>query len=86
MTSLHAIVLCGGRGMRLRPLTEDLPKPLVPVRGRPIIDYIIDHLTASGVSNIMLAGGYLVDKLAHHFQDSHVQSRKAQMENSLARP
>ena len=73
MTSLHAIVLCGGRGLRLRPLTEDLPKPLVPVRGRPIIDYIIDHLTASGVSNIMLAGGYLVDKLATHFHDSHVQ-------------
>lgn len=73
MTSLPAIVLCGGRGLRLRPLTEDLPKPLVPVRGRPIIDYIVDHLTTSGVSNITLAGGYLVDKLAKHFQSSHVQ-------------
>ncbi|NDC49360.1 MAG: nucleotidyltransferase family protein [Micrococcales bacterium] len=73
MTSLGAIVLCGGKGMRLRPLTEDLPKPLVPIRGRPIIDYIVDHLTASGITNITLAGGYRVDKLSSHFKDSNVQ-------------
>lgn len=48
----HAFVLAAGLGTRLRPYTDTLPKPLVPVNGRPLLDYIFDHLKAAGVTDI----------------------------------
>ena len=63
-----AIVLCGGEGIRLRPLTADIPKPLVPVRGKPIVDFIVEFLRNQGVTDITIAGGYLVEKLEQHFK------------------
>ena len=67
MYEMNAIILCGGQGIRLRPLTADIPKPLVPVRGRPIIDLIIEFLRNQNVTDITVAGGYLVEKLEQHF-------------------
>ena len=67
MNEMNAIILCGGQGIRLRPLTADIPKPLVPVRGRPIIDFIIEFLRNQNVTDITVAGGYLVEKLEQHF-------------------
>lgn len=69
----RAIVLCGGKGVRLRPLTHDLPKPLIQVRGRPIINFIVDHLVAQGVRDITLAAGYKAEMLVDHFRGSTVQ-------------
>ena len=74
MYEMNAIILCGGQGIRLRPLTEDIPKPLVHVRGRPIIDFIIEFLRNQNVTEITIAGGYLVEKLEQHFvDDNHVK-------------
>ena len=74
MYEMNAIILCGGQGIRLRPLTEDIPKPLVRVRGRPIIDFIIEFLRNQNVTEITIAGGYLVEKLEQHFvDDNHVK-------------
>ncbi|GBL21390.1 bifunctional protein GlmU [Acidimicrobiaceae bacterium] len=74
MYEMNAIILCGGQGIRLRPLTADIPKPLVPVRGRPIIDFIVEFLRNQNVTDITLAGGYLVEKLEQHFLgDNHVK-------------
>ncbi|CAB4796652.1 unannotated protein [freshwater metagenome] len=74
MYEMNAIILCGGQGIRLRPLTADIPKPLVPVRGRPIIDFIIEFLRNQNVTDITIAGGYLVEKLVQHFHDDeHVK-------------
>jgi len=69
----RAIVLCGGKGIRLRPLTHDLPKPLIQVRGRPIINFIVDHLVAQGVHDITLAAGYKAEMLERHFRGSNVK-------------
>ncbi|MFM7964761.1 MAG: NDP-sugar synthase, partial [Actinomycetota bacterium] len=72
-TSLRAIVLCGGKGVRLRPLTYDVPKPLIQVRGRPIIDFIVDHLRSEHINDITLAAGYKAEMLIEHFRNSDIK-------------
>jgi len=65
---LRAIVLSGGFGMRLRPLTDDRPKALIQVKGRPIAEYQIDWLTkGGGVDEVTFACGYKWEKLQEHF-------------------
>jgi len=61
-------VLCGGIGTRLRPLTENIPKPLVPVNGKPIIEYIVEDLKRAGLEQIVLLGGYKVELLQSYFK------------------
>ena len=55
---LDVIILCGGEGKRLRPLTEEIPKPMVLINGRPIIHYIIQHLEKYNINNYIFATGY----------------------------
>ena len=59
----HAMVLAAGLGTRMRPLTNDLPKPLIEVAGRPIIDYVFDHLSAGDVQRAVVNVHYLPTKL-----------------------
>jgi MurNAc alpha-1-phosphate uridylyltransferase len=56
---MQCVILAGGRGTRLGPLTEDLPKALVDVAGRPFLDYQLELLRTGGVSEIVLCVGYL---------------------------
>lgn len=65
----QVIVMAGGLGTRLRPLTESLPKPLIPVRGRPLIDGIIDNLVAQGFTDITFCVNYLGHMLEDHLED-----------------
>ncbi len=58
---MNAIVLAGGRGSRLMPLTSDIPKPALPVCGYPILDYVTAQLCYYGVRKIVYAVGYLPD-------------------------
>jgi len=58
-----ALVLAGGRGERLRPLTDSIPKPLVEVCGKPIIQWQIEMLKANGIRNITLSVGYMAHKI-----------------------
>ena len=59
----QAIILAGGRGVNMRPLTYEVPKPLIPVAGKPLIEYTIEMLREAGVREIILAVGHLGDKL-----------------------
>src|SRR5271157_5025431 len=69
---MKAIVLSGGQGLRMRPLTEDMPKMLVPVGGRPIAEYQADWLISSGVVDGMIfACGYKWERIKEHFGPSY---------------
>jgi mannose-1-phosphate guanylyltransferase len=68
---MRAIILSGGLGMRLRPLTDDKPKALIPVNGRPIAEYQIEWLArAGGVDAVTFACGYKWERLREHFGSS----------------
>jgi dTDP-glucose pyrophosphorylase len=66
---LNAILMAGGKGLRLRPLTDNLPKPLLKVGDKPIIEHNIDRLNAYGIENIEIAVGYLAEKIEAHVGD-----------------
>jgi len=60
---MKAIVLAGGEGQRLRPLTQSRPKPLLPVAGRPCVDFVLRSLVNSGVREIVITTAYMSDRL-----------------------
>jgi len=64
-----AVLMAGGEGKRLRPLTEKTPKPLLKVGDKPIIEYNIDRLQKVGVKNVNLSINYLGDQLVEYFGD-----------------
>jgi len=65
----QAVILAGGRGERLRPFTDHLPKPMIPVNGRPFIEYELDVLKKNGIEEIVFLVGYLHQKFIEHFGD-----------------
>ena len=65
----RAIVLAGGKGVRLRPYTAVLPKPLMPIGDRPVLDIIIRQLHGSGFGRITVATGYLAELIEAFFRD-----------------
>lgn len=67
---IDAVLMAGGKGERLRPLTEKTPKPLLPVGGKAIIDHNIDRLIANGVKYINVTVNYLGEQLEEHFSKS----------------
>jgi len=67
MDPLRAVVLAGGLGTRLGPLAEGLPKAMVPVGGRPFLDYVVQQLAGQGFKEILLLVGYRAELLEAHF-------------------
>lgn len=66
---LKAVVMAGGFGTRLRPLTETLPKPMLPVGDRPLLERIIDQLKDAEIENIDVTTHYMPEKIIDHFGD-----------------
>jgi dTDP-glucose pyrophosphorylase/predicted transcriptional regulator len=64
-----AVILAGGRGTRLYPLTETVPKPMIPVAGRPILERLVLHLMSHGIRRIFLSVNYLSHIIERHFGD-----------------
>src|SRR5579875_605649 len=66
---MKAIILSGGKGTRLRPLTDTTPKPMLPIGGKPHLEHIVELLTENGVDHIIFSVGYLHEQIIEHFGD-----------------
>jgi MurNAc alpha-1-phosphate uridylyltransferase len=64
----HAFILAAGKGTRLRPYTDNCPKPLVPAGGQPIIDHVLDRLEEGGVTHVTVNLHYMADMLEAHLR------------------
>jgi dTDP-glucose pyrophosphorylase len=79
---IDVVVMAGGRGQRLLPLTKNVPKPLLKVGDKAIIDYNINRLSKFGVKNFWISVNYLKDQIIQHFDNSnHIFSIKFINEN-----
>jgi dTDP-glucose pyrophosphorylase len=67
---VDAVLMAGGRGERLRPMTDTIPKPLLEIEGKPIIEYNIDNLRKHGITNFHVSVGYLHDLLEKYLHSN----------------
>jgi dTDP-glucose pyrophosphorylase/CBS domain-containing protein len=68
---LSAVIMAGGFGKRLMPLTENVPKPMLPVGDRPMLEQTVRQLRRSGIRDVSMTTHYLGDHIAGHFGDGH---------------
>lgn len=64
-----AVILAAGRGTRMRELTNDLPKPMIAVRGKPVLQHIVEGLRTAGVTEFLIVVGYRADAVQNFFGD-----------------
>jgi histidinol-phosphate phosphatase family protein len=69
MAVTQAVILCGGLGTRMRPYTDLLPKPMIPVNGGPFLEYLVEQLRDEGITRIVLLTGYRAAQIESHFGD-----------------
>lgn len=70
-TNLKILILCGGKGERLKPLTESVPKPLVKIKDRPILSYLLSHFESYGFREFVIAVGYKSEAVIRYFEQNH---------------
>jgi len=68
---MKAMILAAGKGTRVRPLTYDLPKPMIPILGKPVMAYLVEYLAKHGVTEIMVNVSYLHEKIEEYFGEGH---------------
>ena len=64
---MKAVILAGGEGTRLRPLTSNQPKPMLPIGGRPLMELLIDQLRRAGIRRVNVTTHYKPEKIIEHF-------------------
>ncbi|OLE54023.1 MAG: hypothetical protein AUG51_10390 [Acidobacteria bacterium 13_1_20CM_3_53_8] len=70
LSNLTAILLCGGKGERLKPFTDDQPKALVPLNGQPLLRYLLRYLSAFGIKRFIICVGYKAEAIEEFVRDS----------------
>jgi len=73
---VDVVIMAGGKGARLKPLTDSIPKPLLKLGDKPIIDYVIDHLIEFGIENIHISVNYLADQIQDYLGDGSSRGLK----------
>src|SRR5213075_1692622 len=66
---MKAVILAAGKGTRMRELTNELPKPMLKVQGKPILQHIIEGLSQNGIRDIFIVTGYRAETIEEHFKD-----------------
>ena len=66
---MQAVILAGGLGTRLRPFTYEIPKPMVPINGKPYLEYQLEYLRKQDIKNILILVGYLGEQISSYFGD-----------------
>jgi D-glycero-D-manno-heptose 1,7-bisphosphate phosphatase len=74
----QAVILAGGRGERLRPITDTIPKPMAPINGMPFLDYLLESIRQVGISRVLLLVGYCHDVIVQHCNRISPQKLKIQ--------
>jgi glucose-1-phosphate cytidylyltransferase len=69
---MKCVILCGGRGVRLNELTGEIPKPLINVGEKPIVEHIMDHYASHGIKDFVLCLGYLGEKIKDYFENKNI--------------
>jgi mannose-1-phosphate guanylyltransferase len=69
--TMKAMILAAGKGTRVRPLTYDLPKPMIPILGKPVMAYLVEHLAKQRIREIMVNVSYLHEKIQDYFGEGH---------------
>jgi NDP-sugar pyrophosphorylase family protein len=82
MSDLTAILLCGGKGERLRPFTDTMPKALVPLNGQPLLHHLLGYLAAEGVSRFVACVGYKAEVIEKFLQERREPSLEIACVNS----
>ncbi len=67
MNKIKGMILAAGQGTRVRPLTQNLPKPMIPILGKPVMEYLVEHLARHGVGEIMVNVAYKHFKIENYF-------------------
>ncbi len=80
---MQAIILAGGEGKRLKPLTKTLPKALIPINNKPLIDHILEHVKRYGINNIIVCTGYLAEKIMSHLNSKDDMISESRESNPL---
>lgn len=66
---MQAVILAGGLGTRLKPYTNDNPKPMIPINGKPFLQYLIEQIASWGITDVVLLLGYKANKIIDYFGD-----------------
>ncbi len=66
---MQAVILTGGKGTRLRPLTYEIPKSMIPIHGRPFLEHLLELVKSFGINEVLLLIGYLGEHIEKHFGD-----------------
>ena len=64
----QAVLLCGGRGTRLKPITNSVPKPMVNIHGKPFLYYLLNQLSKKNITEFVLLTGYLGEQIENYFK------------------
>ncbi len=79
---VRVVILCGGRGSRLRPLTDEIPKAMTSVHGRPMVDHIIDFYHRNGLHNITVCTGYKAEVIEDYLTRNAPEGMCIQFSNA----
>ena len=75
---MKAVILAAGKGTRMKELTSELPKPMLRIQGKPILEHIVDGLKAAGIREIFIVTGWRADVIERYFGDGNRWGMKIQ--------